>query len=274
MLRFAVPVAMVLAMACVEGASAATLYSNDFESGSAPEWVSPNADTTLSVVDDGSGNHVLDVNEAAATGGRPLVVPITSVTLADGDSVQLSFDVKMVTAAGSIPSADRSFRFALFNSKGTTSTSDDIGYIGRADTGTSATTTFDLSGNNPGTSGIFSVSGSAKHTSTSNTASVLNDNNVHTITVLLQRTGTDVFGSASFTNGATTVNIGPFDDTLSPTTQTYTFDELAIGYNNAATLEYTLDNVNVTGTTAVPEPASLGVLGLAGVGLLVRRRKA
>jgi hypothetical protein len=101
----------------------------------------------------------------------------------------------------------------------------------------------------------------------------MDDNLMHTITISLQRSGDNVIGSATFTNG-TTISTGTMTDTLALTNNTYTFDELAIGYNSAATLEYTLDNVSVLSTpAAAPEPASLGLLGVAGVGLLGRRRK-
>src|SRR6202012_28941 len=107
-----------------------------------------------------------------------LVVPITSVTLNDGDSVLFSFDVKVLTAVASIPANNRSFRFALFNSEGTTTTSDDLGYVGRVDSGVAAAgmASLDLSGAFAGTSGIFGVSGSASHKSTTNTSATLDDN--------------------------------------------------------------------------------------------------
>jgi hypothetical protein len=58
---------------------------------------------------------------------------------------------------------------------------------------------------------------------------------------------------------------GDYDPTARPTG--------SIGYNIAASNESTLPALNLT-TTAVPEPASVGLIGLAGLTLAARRRRS
>jgi hypothetical protein len=54
------------------------------------------------------------------------------------------------------------------------------------------------------------------------------------------------------------------------------FDGLAIGYRDAASVaaEMDINQVEVTTNVAVPEPVSFSLLGISGLALMIRRRKA
>jgi hypothetical protein len=51
------------------------------------------------------------------------------------------------------------------------------------------------------------------------------------------------------------------------------FDGLSIGYRQSASLASEMDISSVEVTTNVPEPVSVGVLSIAGLGLMRRKRR-
>jgi hypothetical protein len=51
------------------------------------------------------------------------------------------------------------------------------------------------------------------------------------------------------------------------------FDGLSIGYRQSDSLASEMDISSVEVTTNVPEPASLGILSLVGLGLMHRKRR-
>lgn len=86
-------------------------------------------------------------------------------------------------------------------------------------------------------------------------------------------------GPAYVTNGRVTVNTGGFDNVNAGNPRLYTYD-IALTNTTANVLSVNLSSASTTGTAAffalsgnaVPEPAAFGLLGVAGLGLLKRRR--
>lgn len=105
-------------------ASAAVVYSDGFESptdtaGSAPVGGCTKgggtSSFTMTVVSDataGNGSQqALDLTSTTSS-TRYGTTPFTATTLSPGDSIQLGFDLWFV---GTLPTADRLFRFGLYN---------------------------------------------------------------------------------------------------------------------------------------------------------------
>jgi PEP-CTERM motif len=285
--------------ACVMGvlstAVSAAVYSDNFESdtvGVAPVgWTSSNtsktAGLTLTTAVDstfGGGsnptNQVMDANQLAGTGAGAVFAssPFSSaVTLNDGDSISLSFDLHLASTPTAL---DRKFRFGLYNSASTGTTNPE-GYIARLDTGadtaTPATATADVWASVGGL-GSTTAQGSASLASNSSTATgfqLTSTSDIYNLTLTLKRIGATISDTVSVgLDGGAPVTLTGIDSSSSVLTATgFSFNEILIGQNGGAPLDYHIDNVNVA-LTAAPEPASLGLLGMGAVALLTRRRKA
>jgi len=268
----------------VTGASAGVIYSDNFSSdtvGSPPSgwFLDPGTSgVTDNVVNDttliNEGNAV-DFNETGAS-TRFMLTNFTSQSLAVGDS--LSFTFKVAVATTSIPQYDRLFRFGIWNDNGTpvtvsgssqTNFSDDKGYMDRLDVGAepSGTLSADTYQANGSVSSLFNTTKSLGGSS-SNAAYTLNDNNVHTLTITLTRTDANTITNAFTLDGLPTLT------GTDGTAPTFSFDEIALGLTSPTSgLDFHVDDVSVTYTAAVPEPASASLVGVAVAGLFIRRRR-
>jgi hypothetical protein len=111
-----------------------------------------------------------------------------------------------------------------------------------------------------------------------NTETTLTVGNTYTDEMLITLTGTNLYTiSEALYNGSsdTGTQIGTTTTTTStvPALSSGGFDGLSIGYRQSDSLASEMDISSVEVTTNVPEPASLGILSLVGLGLMHRKRR-
>jgi hypothetical protein len=229
----------------------------------------------------GSGN-ALQLNNSGSN-NRPSVGHFSPVTMADGDTLILRFDARLVSVlvGGNPGTADRAIRWGLYHdtngddgtvdhgSTGSVSV-DDVGYNARVDAGadTTNTTSMDVTRDDtPTGTSIIQATTTSLGISSSNSANQLTDANKHHFELTLTRSGTSMLVSLQEDSNAA---ISGTDSTP----PSFTYDEVALGLRSNAAMDMRFDNIQVEYIAAVPEPASIA-LGIIGAGALLvscRRR--
>lgn len=245
------------------------------------------------------GENTLDVDGAAGvdSSGRPRIfqtfTPLALATV--GDSVSLSF---VATAANAMVAGDSQFRWALGQ------TDRNHGIWASTDFGTpagnTATTRFDGSITDPAVSATYSA-GNFGHflnsgTTRGSSSAVVNGTAIgdplvnlateHYYTLNIARVAGGLswdfsYGNNNGAGGPNTVSVGFFDDSIAQADGANgmmdTVDTVAFmlwsnaPFGAATTGSFSVSNVVLTGTP-VPEPAALGLLGMAALLGLRRRR--
>jgi hypothetical protein len=256
---------------------ATTLLTDDFSDGNRTS--TPNGGNWYSV-----GTNTVtfpDGGMNVAPGGainRSMQTTFSPASLAVGDSITATLDLRFTDT---IPDLDRGFRIGLFNSNGTSLTSDDT--VGNA---TTLASNVDNSGYWVGLStgpthkstymyydtaaaNFMSISAPAVNLGTEFNFGAINDAAVHSFSLAIARTSTGY--DFTFAVSGTLAGISPtgFASRTYTGTSTDTFDTFAIMTNSSA-LDYTIDNVAIT---VIPEPGPLGLLALGGLAPILRRRR-
>jgi hypothetical protein len=239
------------------------------------DWYRRSSNQVISIMDDaagiGSGNALRLTIPGGTQIDRAVLGSFSAFSLVNvGDKLSLSFDFRFeVNPTVNTPDG---FRFGFYNSNGslvtadaTTQSDNDFGYQVSIGTGSSAG--FDIKKEtNVGAGGTGSDNPTPDRATIGPTlASTGSINNTlkHTGSFTITRSATGVTFSAALdgtTLGAGSNNTAPF----------LTFDEVMISHGTPQA--FRIDNVNVT-TESVPEPATMGLLGVGIAGLCGRRKR-
>lgn len=230
--------------------------ADDFESGN-PGYFRNGSAAQLFTTDDSAGIGSGDALQHNPNGStfRKIIRTYSAFTLSsEGDYLELNFDLRF--PSGSPTSNSQGFRFGLYNSNGTAPTADgqnlttnDFGYYSALGTGgTAGKFIFETEANG-------FLGGGTQNQLVGGGTTALNDALAHQITFRLERVATGLSVDLSFDGGSILAVV----DT-SPTT--YTFDQIGIGLGSVSSTDdnYRIDNVQLT---AVPEPSSLMLVGIA-----------
>ncbi len=261
---------------------AAVVFNDPFEDGDRTlgadptdiVWYEANQSIVLGVVNDsfagGSSTKALQADQGNIDALKRIMGQFTPTSLADGDTLSLSFAFRSVTDPP--PNNSNAFRFGLYNTNGTKITADegstsnspteidDFGYNVRIPTGTAASPDIidEPAGDNTlgGTAAGSSIRNSATPIGVSSTAG-------HVIELLIARTGSQL----NFTVKYDTATVATGLDNAGIVT---TFDAVYFGSGFINNFDYMIDNVKLE---IVPEPTSLSLLAAAGL-MMGRRRRA
>lgn len=208
----------------------------------------------------GTGNALAPFSITTST--RAMSAAITPVELVnDGDFVKMAFDFR---AVGFIPSSDRRFRFGIHSdggtpvtSNGSSETGDDVGYMVQFDTGASAASTATIRGDLP--NGLLSGSTRSTGGTTELPEFALDDNDTHRIELEVRRRfdgdlGRDVNDLRLIFDGVeATMGVDDGDEAGDDNPMSFLFNQVSIGTNSLAFLDYRIDNVEIE-TNAGVEP--------------------
>jgi hypothetical protein len=103
--------------------------------------------------------------------------------------------------------------------------------------------------------------------SSTNSVNQLVDNLSHHFELTLTRSGSGMLVSLKQDSNTAISN-------TDATPVGFTFDEIALGLRSNAAMDTRWDNIQLEYIPAVPEPASLTLAAIAGVGLLARRKRS
>jgi hypothetical protein len=229
----------------------------------------------------GSGNALQVFN--TGSNNRPMAGHFTSQALNDGDSLALSFDMRLLSSKNTSNvdvTADRAIRFGIYNDSGTWTSgdkgssdltyNDDVGYNARVDSraDVSNSTSMDVTRDDTSdTAAILQATATSLGISSTNAVNQLVDTNKHHFVLTLTRNGTTMAVSLQQDSNAA----------ISGTDATppggFIYNEIAFGVRSNAAMDLRIDNVSLD-YTAAPEPAAFTLLTLgAAAGSLRRRRR-
>ncbi len=256
--------------ACVlaPGLSASSLFFDDFSDNNANGWFA-------------SVNGSLDASSGAmqVVAGRAAQIALTTpATLSVGDTITFAFDVSFATSGN----ADNGFRFGLFDSNGTgvpsangtTGYLDYLGYIATTNPGATGGSPVKFWSHDPanGVDALINSIGAFDQVGVNGggTTGAFPVETFLNATLSYTRTADGLDLSYSLHNGLTQLQTHSVSVTAP---STYTFDALAV--SGVSTIDaFTLDNVSVDFTAAIPEPATYAmVVGAGMLGLAAWRRR-
>lgn len=175
-----------------------------------------------------------------------------TTALGIGDSITLAFDFRFTATPGA---SGAGLRIAL----GTSSTTE----LFQLGTGGTASGNFAHYNSADTTAGTGSVTFTPSPVPTTS----ITDTLAHTFSLTLTRTGSTSLDFSSTVDGVTVTS-----SSGATSISAFTFNRVLIG-EGSPVMKYTLDNVNVFITTAVPEPSAYAALaGLAALGLAAFKR--
>ena len=229
----------------------------------------------------GNGNALQLFN--TSSNNRPTAGHFTSQALADGDALQLSFDMRLLSSkntGGTDVTADRAIRFGIYNDSSTFTTgdkgssdvtyNDDVGYNARVDSraDVSNSTSMDVTRDDTSdTAAILQATATSLGISSTNSINQLVDTNKHHFVMTLTRSGTSMLVSLQQDSNAA------ISGTDASPPGGFTYNEIAFGVRSNAAMDLRIDNVQLDYIPNVPEPGAFALIGLVtGAGAIRRRR--
>ena len=232
-------------------------------------WTSDHATPNITAM--GAGFVTVGDGTPNSADGRRVAGEFSPITLAnDGDSIILTATVQTIGGTAN----DNQFRFGLLDSNGSISPTNQgwLGYNHRAGSPIDGSV-WEMNAGNTG--GYHQSSAQTQIATSTNTGLIAFDDGTYDLTMTLTRNGTGMDITTTITeqpggSGYSQSLIG-FSDA---TSNTFTFDRLMFQMGGSLDLDqgvYT--NVDVS-FQAVPEPSISTMLGLSGLALALRRRRA
>jgi len=253
---------IIIAVAAIS--SAGVILTDDFSDGNRTGWHTY-GNTTLTTT-----SNLYMTLTTSETVSRGAELNFGAQKLSVGDKLSVSFDMMQNTVSNS---ADR-VRIGLYNSNGTALIADTanaataaaylgrVGYYAALDTRTNSTGYVNIRNTTSTQTQLSTITGQSQVSL--NNVNIF-DANWDSVLWSIERTGAAEYTLAISVNGGAEKSWVH----SSGGEMTDTFDTFVL-YQSTGIASFTLDNVQVS---VIPEPATIGMLGLGGVTLLMFRRR-